>query len=263
MGQKIHPIGMRLGIIRTWDSRWYLEKAAYRKALIEDVKIRQHIKTKLHYGAISKIRIERSSGPVMITIFTAKPGVIIGKKGSEVEALRREVSKITGKEVMMSPSEVTAPELEAQLVAESVASQLEKRVSFRRAVKRSMASALHGGAKGIKIQVKGRIAGAEIGRTEWYREGRVPAHTFRADIDYGTAASATTYGRIGVKVWIYRGDILDKSEAGYILELEQNKKPEEEATVPAGVGAPAAGAETPAAASIAPVVPSDKPESKS
>lgn len=232
MGQKIHPIGLRLGIIRTWDSRWYLEKEAYGNALIEDVKIRRHIKKKLHYGAISKIKIERSTGPIMITIYTAKPGVIIGKKGSEVEALRREVNQMTGKEVFISPSEVTAPEIEAQLVAEAVASQLEKRVSFRRAVKRSIASALHGGAKGIKIQVKGRIAGAEIGRMEWYREGRVPAHTFRADIDYGQAESATTFGRIGVKVWIYKGDILDKSEAGYIMELEKKRIDKEESATP-------------------------------
>ncbi len=241
MGQKIHPIGLRLGIIRTWDSRWYLEKKAYGEALIEDVKIRRHIKKKLHYGAISKIKIERSSGPIMITIYTAKPGVIIGKKGSEVEALRRECHQMTGKEILISPSEVATPELEAQLVSEAIAAQVEKRVSFRRAVKRSIASALHAGAKGIKVQVKGRIAGAEIGRSEWYREGRVPAHTFRADIDYGQAESSTTYGRIGVKVWIYRGDILDKSEAEYIVELERKKKPEDrEEAVALPVAAPLA-----------------------
>jgi len=213
-----------------------LERQAYTKALIEDIKIRRHIKKKLHYGAISRIRIERSSGPIMITIYTAKPGVIIGKKGAEVEALRREVHQMTGQEVLMSPAEIAVPELEAQLVAEAIAAQLEKRVSFRRAVKRSMAAALHAGAKGIKVQVKGRIAGAEIGRTEWYREGRVPTHTFRADIDYGQSEAATTYGRIGVKVWIYRGDVLEKSEAEYMKELERLKKAESAVAVEPAAG---------------------------
>ena len=210
MGQKTHPIGIRLGIVKTWDSRWYARKG-YRDQLIEDITIRRALKDKLYHAGVPKIEIERAGQNIRVIIHTARPGIIIGKKGSEVEKLRKELKEMTGKEVSIDIKEIRKPEVDAQLVAENVALQLEKRVAFRRAMKKSVASALRFGTLGVKVSCSGRLAGAEIARTEWYREGRVPLHTFRADIDYGFAKAKTTYGIIGVKVWMYRGDILPES----------------------------------------------------
>ena len=210
MGQKTHPIGVRLGIIKTWDSRWYARKG-YRDQLIEDITMRRALKEKLYHAGVPKIEIERAGQNIRVIIHTARPGIIIGKKGSEVEKLRKELKEMTGKEVSIDIKEIRKPEVDAQLVAENVALQLEKRVAFRRAMKKSVASALRFGTLGVKVSCSGRLAGAEIARTEWYREGRVPLHTFRADIDYGFAKAKTTYGIIGVKVWMYHGDILPES----------------------------------------------------
>jgi len=207
MGQKTHPIGFRLGATRTWSSRWFATKA-YAALLHEDVKIRRHIKNTFHHAGISRIDIERSANRIRITIYTARPGIIIGRKGSEVEKLKNEIQARTVKEVYLNIEEVVHPELDAQLVAENVALQLEKRVAFRRAMKKAVTSALRLGAGGIRIACAGRLAGAEIARREWYRDGRVPLHTVRADIDYGLAEARTTYGTIGVKVWIFRGEVL-------------------------------------------------------
>jgi small subunit ribosomal protein S3 len=210
LGQKTHPIGVRLGIIKTWDSRWYARKG-YRDQLIEDITMRRALKEKLYHAGVPKIEIERAGQNIRVIIHTARPGIIIGKKGSEVEKLRKELKEMTGKEVSIDIKEIRKPEVDAQLVAENVALQLEKRVAFRRAMKKSVASALRFGTLGVKVSCSGRLAGAEIARTEWYREGRVPLHTFRADIDYGFAKAKTTYGIIGVKVWMYHGDILPES----------------------------------------------------
>ncbi len=207
MGQKTHPIGIRLGITRTWDSRWYLKKG-YADQLLEDLAIKKEIKTKLFHAGVSKIEIERAGQKIRVIIHTARPGIIIGKKGSEVEKLRKDLELMSGKQAMVDIKEIRKPEVDAQLVAENIALQLEKRVAFRRAMKKAVASALRFGAQGIKITCSGRLAGAEIARTEWYREGRVPLHTFRADIHYGFAQAKTTYGIIGVKVWVYTGDVL-------------------------------------------------------
>ena len=207
MGQKVNPIGFRLGIIKTWDSKWYA-KADYAKLLHEDLKLRAFLKKRLYNSGVSKIEIERAANKAKINIFTARPGLIIGKKGSEVETLKKELAKLTDKEIYLNIQEVRKPELDAQLVAENVALQLERRIAFRRAMKKSVTSALKFGAKGIRITCAGRLGGAEMSRTEWYREGRVPLHTLRADIDYGTAEAKTTYGIIGVKVLIFKGEIL-------------------------------------------------------
>lgn len=208
MGQKVNPVGLRIGVIRDWESKWYAGKD-FGDLLMEDVKIREHLKNKLKDAAVSKFEIERAANRVNVTIHTAKPGMVIGKGGSEVETLRSELSKIAkGKKVHINISEIKHPELDAVLVAESIAQQLERRISFRRAMKQSIQRTLRSGAKGIKTSVSGRLGGAEIARTESYSEGTVPLHTLRADIDYGTAEAHTTYGRIGVKVWIYRGEIL-------------------------------------------------------
>jgi small subunit ribosomal protein S3 len=207
LGQKVNPIGFRLGVIKTWDSRWYAQ-ADYAKLLHEDIKLRAFLKKRLYHSGVSKIEIERAANKAKINIFTARPGLIIGKKGSEVETLKKELSKLTDKEVYLNIQEVRKPELDAQLVAENVALQLERRVAFRRAMKKSVTSALKFGAKGIRITCSGRLGGAEMSRTEWYREGRVPLHTLRADIDYGLAEAKTTYGIIGVKVLIFKGEIL-------------------------------------------------------
>lgn len=206
MGQKTNPIGNRLGIIRTWESRWFAKKG-YADQLIEDLKLRKMLKEKLYHAGISRIEIERVGEKIKILIFAARPGIIIGKKGSEVEKLKKEVEEKTGKQATIDIKEVRRPELDAQLVAENVALQIEKRVAYRRAMKRAVASSMRFGAKGIKISCAGRLAGAEIARTEWYREGRVPLSTFRADIDYGFAEAKTTYGVIGVKVWIFKGEV--------------------------------------------------------
>lgn len=208
MGQKVNPVGLRIGIIRDWESKWYAGKD-FGDLLLEDVKIREYLKNKLKDSAVSRIEIERAANRVNVTIHTAKPGMVIGKGGSEVEVLRGEVTKIAGgKKVHINISEIKNPEIDAILVAESIAQQLERRVSFRRALKQAIQRTMRAGAKGIKTSVSGRLGGAEIARTEGYSEGTVPLHTLRADIDYGTAEAHTTYGRIGVKVWIYRGEVL-------------------------------------------------------
>ncbi len=207
MGQKVNPIGFRLGIIKTWDSRWYA-KADYAKLLHEDLKLKSFLKKRLYNSGVSKIEIERAANKAKINIYTARPGLIIGKKGSEVETLKKELAKLTSNEIYLNIQEVRKPELDAQLVAENVALQLERRIAFRRAMKKSVTSALKFGAKGIRITCSGRLGGAEMSRTEWYREGRVPLHTLRADIDYGFAEAKTTYGLIGVKVLIFKGEIL-------------------------------------------------------
>jgi len=209
LGQKVHPIGFRLGIIKTWDSKWYAE-ADYAKLLHEDIKLRNYLKKRLYHAGISKIEMERAANKAKINIFAARPGIIIGKKGSEVEALKKELAKLTDKEVFINIQEVRKPEVDAQLVAENVALQLERRVAFRRAMKKSVSMALKFGAQGIKINCSGRLGGAEMSRTEWYREGRVPLHTLRADIDYGFAEAKTTYGIIGVKVLIFKGEVLKR-----------------------------------------------------
>lgn len=207
MGQKVNPIGLRLGINRTWDSRWFAD-ADYAKQLHEDFKIRNFLKKKLAAAGISRVIVERPAKKARITIHSARPGVVIGKKGQDIDVLKNELQKMTGGEIHLNIVEVRKPELDAQLVAESIAQQLERRVSFRRAMKRSVQSALRQGAEGIRINCGGRLGGAEIARTEWYREGRVPLHTLRADVDYGISTAHTTYGACGVKVWIFKGEIL-------------------------------------------------------
>jgi small subunit ribosomal protein S3 len=211
LGQKVHPVGFRLGYIKTWTSKWYADKD-YAKLLHEDLKIRKIVKQKLFHAGVSRVEIDRSANQVKINIFTARPGIIIGRKGAEVDKLKVELEAIAKKQVYINIKEIKKPELDSQLVAESVALQLEKRIAYRRAMKKSVTTALRLGALGIKISCAGRLAGSEIARTEWYREGRVPLHTLRADIDFGLAEAKTTYGQIGVKVWIYKGDILVDSE---------------------------------------------------
>ena len=212
MGQKVNPIGFRLGGIKSWDSRWFAGKdyAAFVEA---DQKIRRFLKKKLHHAGISKIEIERWAKRLRLRIYAARPGIIIGKKGSEIEILKRELEQKLSQEVAVDIQEVRKPEVDAQLVAENVALQIVRRVAFRRAMKRSVSSAMRFGAKGIKICCSGRLGGAEMARTEWYKEGRIPLHTLRADIDYGFTEAKTTYGTIGVKVWIFHGEILDKDQA--------------------------------------------------
>ncbi len=208
MGQKVNPIGLRLGINRTWDSRWFANKVEYGKLLHEDMKIREVLMAALKQAAISKIVIERPHRKCRVTIHSARPGVVIGKKGADIDKLRRLVTKLTTSEVVINIVEVRKPEVDATLVADSIAQQLERRVAFRRAMKRAVQSAMRLGAQGIRINCAGRLGGAEIARVEWYREGRVPLHTLRADIDFGTATAKTTYGTCGVKVWIFKGEIL-------------------------------------------------------
>jgi len=207
LGQKVNPIGLRLGIVKTWDSRWYAEKN-YSKFLQEDIFLRNFIKKKLYHAGISKIEIERTANRVKITIRAARPGIIIGQKGAEIEKLQKEIQKKIQREISINIQEIRRVEGDAQLVAENVALQLERRVAFRRAMKKGVTASLKFGAQGIKIACAGRLGGAEIARAEWYREGRVPLHTLRADIDYGFAEARTTYGAIGIKVWIYKGEIL-------------------------------------------------------
>lgn len=211
MGQKVSPVGLRVGIIRDWESKWYAEKD-YADLLHEDIRIREYIYRQLKDAAVSTIEIERAANRLNITIHTAKPGMVIGKGGAEVEALRQELVKMTGKKVHININEIKVPELDAKLVAENIAQQLERRISFRRAMKQAIQRTLRAGAKGIRTQVSGRLGGADIARTEGYTEGTVPLHTLRADIDYGFAEAHTTYGRIGVKVWIYRGEVLPKKK---------------------------------------------------
>src|SRR5512147_2506331 len=207
MGQKVHPVGFRLGIIKTWDSRWFSQKN-YARLLHEDIKIRKIVKERLMHAGVAKVEIERAGQKAKINIHTARPGIIIGKKGAEVDKLKKDLESMTGKQMYINIQEIRRPELEAQLVAENIALQLERRIAFRRAMKKAVTSALRLGAQGIKITCAGRLAGAEIARTEWYREGRVPLHTLRADIQYGFSEAKTTMGQIGVKVWIYKGEVL-------------------------------------------------------
>lgn len=207
MGQKVHPIGLRIGIIRDWESKWYAEKD-YATFLHEDLRIREYIETRLKEASVSKVEIERAANRVNVTIHTAKPGMVIGKGGTEVEALRKNLNATTGKRVHINIVEIKRPDLDAKLVAENIARQLENRVSFRRAQKQSLQRTMRSGAKGIKTQVSGRLGGADIARAEHYSEGTVPLHTLRADIDYAHAEADTTYGKLGVKVWIYRGEVL-------------------------------------------------------
>lgn len=209
MGQKVNPIGLRLGVNRTWDSRWYADTGEYGQLLHEDLKIRSYLEENLAQAGISRIIIERPHRKCRVTLHTARPGVVIGKKGADIEKLRRKLASMTTSEVHLNVVEVRKPEVDANLVAESVAQQLERRVAFRRAMKRSVQSAIRLGAGGIRINCAGRLAGADIARTEWYREGRVPLHTLRADIDYGTCEAKTTYGIIGIKVWIFKGEIME------------------------------------------------------
>ena len=209
MGQKINPIGFRLGVNRTWDSRWYAEGEEYGRLLHEDIKVREYLKAQLKQAGVAKIVIERPHKKCRVTIYSARPGVVIGKKGADIEKLRKEVARITNTDVHLNIVEVRKPEIDATLVAENIAQQLERRVAFRRAMKRAVQSAIRMGAGGIRINCGGRLGGAEIARTEWYHEGRVPLHTLRSDVDYGTATAVTAYGTNGIKVWIFKGDILE------------------------------------------------------
>jgi small subunit ribosomal protein S3 len=212
MGQKVHPYGIRLGIIKDWTSTWFADRRRYPDYLNTDLAVRAFLRKKLAHASVSRIQIERPANNARIIIHTARPGIVIGKKGEDIESLRKQVSKLMGISAHLSVEEIRKPELDAYLVAESVAQQLERRIMFRRAMKRAVANALRLGAQGIKINVAGRLNGAEIARTEWYREGRVPLHTLRADIDYGFAEARTTYGVIGVKVWIFKGEIISRHE---------------------------------------------------
>lgn len=212
MGQKVNPKGLRIGIIRSWEGRWYADKN-YGELLHEDLKIRKFVTDKLQQAGVPKVEIERAANRVKVSVHAAKPGIVIGRGGAEVENLRKALETMTGKQVAVNIVEIKKPELDAKLVAESVAQQLEKRVSFRRAMKQTVGRTMRSGAQGIKISCSGRLGGAEIARTEWYNEGKVPLHTLRADIDYGFAEANTTYGKIGVKVWIYRGEVLPTKKA--------------------------------------------------
>ncbi|HAT57190.1 MAG TPA: 30S ribosomal protein S3 [Gammaproteobacteria bacterium] len=213
MGQKVHPTGIRLGITKKHTSTWYAEGKDYADNLLVDLRVREFVKKKLAAASVSRVEIERPAQTAKVTVYTARPGIVIGKKGEDVEKLRNTLTAQMGVPVQVNIEEIRKPDLDAQLVADGVASQLERRVMFRRAMKRAVQNAMRQGAEGIKIQVGGRLGGAEIARSEWYREGRVPLHTLRADIDYATAEAATTYGIIGIKVWIFKGEILDLDEA--------------------------------------------------
>ncbi|MEA3240230.1 MAG: 30S ribosomal protein S3 [Pseudomonadota bacterium] len=211
MGQKVNPIGFRLGIVKTWSSRWYADKE-YKKFLHEDLRLKKYLKKKMYHAGISKIEIERAAKRIRINIYAARPGIIIGKKGAEIETLKKDLQKFSSGELFININEVKRPETDAQLIAENVALQLIRRVAFRRAIKRSVGMAMKLGAKGVKVAVAGRLGGAEIARSEWYRDGRVPLHTLRADIDYGLAEAKTTYGIIGVKVWVFKGEIVAQKD---------------------------------------------------
>ncbi len=212
MGQKVNPVGIRLGIVKDHTSVWYADRKNYSKNLVTDLRVREYLEKKLAHASVSRVTIERPAQTARVTIHTARPGIVIGKKGEDVEKLRKELNGMMGVPVHINIEEVRKPDIDGKLVAQNVAQQLEKRVMFRRAMKRVVQNALRAGAEGVKIQVSGRLGGAEIARTEWYREGRVPLHTLRADIDYATAEALTTYGIIGVKVWIFKGEILSKAD---------------------------------------------------
>ena len=225
MGQKVNPIGLRLGINRTWDSRWYATKGEYGRLLAEDMKIRSSLMEDLKQAAVSKIVIERPHKKCRVTVHTARPGILIGKKGSDIEKLRRELAALTDSEVHLNIVEVRKPEIDATLVAEGIAQQLERRVAFRRAMKRAVQSAMRMGALGIRINCGGRLGGAEIARVEWYREGRVPLHTLRADIDFGRATAMTAYGTCGVKVWVFKGEILAHDPMAQDKRMQEQNQP--------------------------------------
>src|SRR5580698_9058549 len=246
MGQKVNPLGIRLGITRDWTSRWYAGKKQFPVHVYTDFRVRKFLTTKLHEASVSRIMIERAAKKVNITIQTARPGIVIGKKGEDIEKLRQETAKLLGMavaDVRINIAEIRKPELDSQLVADSIAQQIEKRVMFRRAMKRAVMSTMRSGALGVKVRVSGRLNGSEIARTEWYREGRIPLHTFRADIDYGLSEARTTYGVIGVKVWIFKGEVFDKTD------LEKSAaEGEAQAAAAAQAPAPAAAAAVPATA---------------
>ncbi|MEQ8348330.1 MAG: 30S ribosomal protein S3 [Sneathiellaceae bacterium] len=225
MGHKVSPIGLRLGINRTWDSRWYANKRDFAGQLHEDLAIRRFLEKKLAQAGVSRIIIERPAKKARITIHSARPGVVIGKKGADIEKLRGELAKMTGSEVSLNIVEIRKPEIDAKLVAENIAQQLERRVAFRRAMKRAVQSAMRLGAQGIRINCGGRLGGAEIARTEWYREGRVPLHTLRADIDYGEATAKTAYGTCGVKVWVFKGEIMTHDPMAHDNRLAEQAAP--------------------------------------
>jgi small subunit ribosomal protein S3 len=261
MGQKIHPTGFRLAVTRNWNSRWYANNNDFAGMLAEDIKVRDYLKTKLKNAAVSRVLIERPAKNARITIYSARPGVVIGKKGEDIENLKKELAVRLGVPVAVNIEEVRKPEVDAQLIADSITQQLEKRIMFRRAMKRAMQNAMRLGAQGIKIMSSGRLNGIEIARCEWYREGRVPLHTLRADIDYGTSEAKTTYGVIGVKVWVYKGDTLGRNDAPVAAETP---RPEEERR-PRGprrerpAGPPARAAVRRPGANAAPADGSDKP----
>jgi small subunit ribosomal protein S3 len=213
MGQKVHPTGIRLGIVKDWTSKWYADSRTFADLLNNDLMVRAYLKKKLASASVSRITIDRPAKNAVITIHTARPGIVIGKKGADIESLRKELAGLMGIPVHINVAEIRKPELDAQLVAEGIAQQLERRIMFRRAMKRAVGNSMRLGAQGIKVMVGGRLNGAEISRSEWYREGRVPLHTLRADVDYGLAEAKTTYGVIGVKVWIFKGEVFDKREA--------------------------------------------------
>lgn len=222
MGQKVHPTGIRLGIVKDWTSRWYANSQNYPIFLLQDLKVREYLKKKLSHASVSRIQINRPANNAQITVHTARPGIVIGKKGEDIDKLKLEVSKMMNVPVKINVEEIRKPELDATLVAEGIAQQLEKRIMYRRAMKRAVTNTMRLGAEGIKINVAGRLNGAEIARAEWYREGRVPLHTLRADIDYGTAEANTTYGIIGIKVWIFKGEVFDRD--AHMASNESNSK---------------------------------------
>src|SRR5579864_5104025 len=225
MGQKIHPTGFRLAVNRNWGSKWFANKKHYGPTLAEDLKVREYLKKKLSHASVAKVTIERPAKNARITIHSARPGVVIGKKGEDIETLRTDLRRMMGGDVGLNIEEIRKPEIDAQLVADSIAQQLVKRIMFRRAMKRAIQNAMRLGAQGIKIMSSGRLNGIEIARTEWYREGRVPLHTLRADIDYATSEARTTYGVIGIKVWVYKGDTLGRNDAPAVEEVAEEKRP--------------------------------------
>jgi small subunit ribosomal protein S3 len=263
MGQKIHPTGFRLAVSRNWASRWYASNNDFAGMLAEDIKVREYLKAKLKNASVSRVLIERPAKSARITIFSARPGVVIGKKGEDIESLKKELAARLGVPVAVNIEEVRKPEIDAQLIADSITQQLEKRIMFRRAMKRAMQNAMRLGAQGIKIMSAGRLNGIEIARTEWYREGRVPLHTLRADIDYATSEAKTTYGIIGVKVWVYKGDTLGRNDLPAAVEprAEEERRPRgpRRDARPTGDRPARSGTRRPAGANAAPTDGSDKP----
>ena len=218
MGQKVHPTGMRLGIVKEHNAKWYADKGDYAKNLLQDIKVREYLVEKLKTAAVSNITIERPAQNINVVIHTARPGIVIGKKGEDIDRMRKAIAKLTGLPTQVSVEEIRKPEVDSKLVADGICQQLEKRVMFRRAMKRSVQSAMRAGAQGVKVMISGRLNGAEIARSEWYREGRVPLHTLRADIDYATGEALTTYGIIGVKVWIFKGEIFQEVNSPVVVD---------------------------------------------